>query len=188
MKKYISGFAIAFICFGSVIAQERPYRIGVKFFWPQTAGLNLEVVNKRASVDLNLSYFTKSINDASTLSMNWSVGGNCYLDKDGEDFYGGIGFGQYMFGIYADAANPAAPLIKEKASTRLDINTLNIRLGGKHGNGFYFQWEVGYEVAINKADIIATKTLSDGYNWSKKYDYPEKIGGWFGDLGVGIAF
>ena len=174
-------------------AQERPMRIGLKFGYPQLAGLNLEyvtpLVNKRLSVDADLTYYSATYSsDGNSLSgsyKNLTLGANYYLLNEGKGIYAGAGIGYSGFGYSVEAKSNGL-------STSLDVpasyTKLYLKFGGKHGGLFYFRWEVGYSFAIINPDLNYSVKYSDGS--TIKYDtfVPFSGVGFIGDVGFGFSF
>jgi hypothetical protein len=168
----------------SSVAQEQPFRIGLKIGVPQIVGLNLEYVtplmSKKLSADLDLSYFSLSSGAATVSFTVVNIGADYYFTKEGKGLYGGLAFGIMSFTAKEDVTTDAGI---ESAKGTLGINTLNLKIGGKHGGLFYFRWELGYRIALNTATLTET---APGY--SNTVSLPVSGGGILADIGFGLAF
>jgi len=175
----------------SSMAQDRPFRIGLKVGVPQIAGLNLEYVtpmmNKKLSADLDLSYFSFSSGSATVSYMNFAIGADYYFMREGKGLYGGIAFGRSSFSASEDVIEDNNGGTATAKGT-LGLNTLNLKIGGKHGGLFYFRWELGYRIALNSATLTETATYPDGTGYTNSVSLPVSGGGILADIGFGFAF
>ncbi len=137
----------------SLSAQERPFRIGPKFGWPQLIGLNFEYVSpfvkKRLAVDLDASYIP--INFWNIYYKNIALSADYYLFKEGYGLYVGLGLARTIVDYSFDVANPygsATPTTTDYASASCD--KLAFKIGGKHGKLLYFRWELGYSALLKR--------------------------------------
>lgn len=174
----------------NVSGQERPMRIGLKFGYPQLAGLNLEYVtpalNKKLAADVDISYFSFDIGGGSFSYVDLYFGGNYYFFNEGKGLYGGLGFGRQSFSGEADVTEPSSNM-KAKAEASVGLNSLYLKIGGKHGGLFYFRWDVGYGLGLNNAELKATATIN-GISVTESYDLPISGGGPMADIGFGFSF
>jgi hypothetical protein len=145
-------------------------------------------LSNRLAADLDLSYFSFSVNEASISYTNFALGANYYFFNEGRGVYGGLGFGRTSFGVSATASDPSNPSITGTADASVGINTVNLKIGGKHGGLFYFRWELGYGVALNDAIIEASTTLPNGYQYHESYSVPVSGGGLMANIGFGFSF
>lgn len=166
----------------SVNAQENPMRIGLKFGIPNIVGLNLEYVTPalgaKLAPTLDFSYFSFTINDVKLSYSYFELGTNYYFLKEGRSLYGHLSYGRIGFkGTYND------PTLGEGKGT-VGINLLNIKLGAKFGNSFYFRPEIGYGV------LIGNSTIEVKYNSvTQKEEVPNALaGGPVFNIGFGVAF
>jgi hypothetical protein len=175
----------------SSMAQDKPFRIGLKFGIPQVAGLNFEYVtpmmSKKLSADLDLSYFSFSSGAATVSYMNFAIGADYYFMREGKGLYGGLAFGRSSFSATEDVTEATSGGTASAKGT-LGLNTLNLKIGGKHGGLFYFRWELGYRVALNSATLVETATYPDGTPYRNEISLPVSGGGILFDLGFGLAF
>lgn len=191
MRKLTTIIALA-ILFSATAAfgQERPFRIGLKFGYPQLAGLNLEYVtpalNKKLSADVDISYFGLTSGDASVSYTFLYFGANYYFFNEGRGLFGGLGFGRQAFGADLTLTEPTSGMTG-KANASLAFNNLYLKIGGKHGGLFYFKWDIGYGFATNSGDLTATATIN-GQSVTKTEATPLSGGGPMVDLGFGFSF
>ena len=86
-KSIIICFAIVLVA-ASANAQEKPFRIGLKFGIPNIAGLNFEYVtpalNARLAPTLDFSRFSITAGDAKASFTYFELGGNYYFTKEGK--------------------------------------------------------------------------------------------------------
>jgi hypothetical protein len=188
MKKVIISCLCVLFLQASVSAQENPFRIGLKFGVPNIAGLNLEYVtplldNKLAAA---LDYSSISIKaEGNEFSFSYiELGGNYYFMNEGKGLYGNLSFGRVGFkGTYEDA-------ILGNGKAELAFNLINLKLGGKFGNAFYFRPEVGYgiltggsEIEVEYTDPLTNETVKE------KEELPGFLaGGAVINIGFGISF
>lgn len=192
MRKLTTIFALA-ILFSAVAAfgQERPFRIGLKFGYPQLAGLNLEYVtpalNERLSADVDLSYFGLTSGDASVSYTFLYFGANYYFFNEGEGLYGGLGYGRQAFGADVTITDNANSGLTAQGEASIGLNSLYLKIGGKHGGLFYFKWNVGYGIALTDGKLEASATFN-GVKQVEEVDLPISGGGPMVDLGFGFSF
>ncbi len=172
----------------SVSAQENPFRIGVKFGVPNVAGLSLEYVtplldNKLAAA---LDYSSISIKaDGTEVSFSYvELGGNYYFLKEGKGLYGNLSFGRIGFkGSYEDPTFGSG-------EGNININLINLKLGAKFGNGFYFRPEIGYGVNAGNSELEVKYTdPSTNTTVTEKEEIPGFLsGGAVFNVGFGLSF
>ena len=172
----------------SVSAQENPFRIGVKFGVPNVAGLSLEYVtplldNKLAAA---LDYSSISIKaDGNEVSFSYlEAGGNYYFIKEGKGLYGNLSFGRIGFkGSYEDPTFGSG-------EGNININLINLKLGAKFGNGFYFRPEIGFGILAGNSELEVKYTdPSTNTTLTEKEEIPGFLsGGGVFNVGFGISF
>jgi len=133
---------------------EKPFRVGVKLFLPNLAGLSFEyvapVLNGKLSAALDFSRIpinrTFSGFEAKVKITHWSLGVNYYFFKSGQGLYGGLATGQLRIkaeGNQVDDNGTVAAYYSGKDKVRFP---LMIKFGAKLGKGFYFRPEIGYSL------------------------------------------
>jgi len=184
---YISANSVS-----NVMAQEQPFRIGLKFGFPQLAGLNLEYITpllqKRLAADLDFSYISLTPNNITVTYTNFAIGANYYFFREGKGLYGGIGYDQ--MGI--KASGPISVTENEPTTTingnfNSKLNNLELKIGGKHGGLFYFRWELGYLISLNNPQYVLTGT-SNGTTENKPFKFVKPNNVPLVDIGFGFAF
>ena len=168
--------SISYSSFSYLSAQEQPFRIGLKFGFPQLAGLNLEYVTpllqKRLAADVDFSYISLKPNTNTVTYTNFAIGANYYFFREGKGLYGGIGYDQMGIkasGPISTTENETTTVITGNFNTNL--NNLVIKIGGKHGGLLYFRWELGYMIALNTPTYILTGTTTKGTVETKSFNF-----------------
>ncbi len=194
MKKiFLIISVICFYCFAdsafSVLkAQDQPFRIGLKFGFPQIAGLNLEYVTpllqKKLSADLDVSYLPLNLTNKTLTYTNYAIGINYYFFHEGRGIYGGAGYDNMNVKATENVTNDGETA---SGTGSVDLNMLNLKIGGKHGGLFYFRWEVGYRIALSNEPFSVTANYSDGSSKSENVNFPIKSG-ILADIGFGFSF
>jgi hypothetical protein len=186
----ITGFLVlATFVNSNVFGQENPFRIGIKLGYPQVAGLNLEYVtpllNKRLAADIDLSYLPLKRNTTNVSYTDFALFANYYFSHEGRGFYGGFEYSRMGLDVTKDVNFSDGTTQKGKAN--LAINALNLKIGGKYGKSFYFRWELGGSLALNKPvfEVVAT---SNGVTKNESFSSPIKGSGPIADIGFGVAF
>src|ERR1035437_9364309 len=70
----------------------------------------------------------------------------------------------------------------QKGKANLGINSLNLKIGGKHGKSFYFRWELGWSLALSSPafEVVAT---NNGITKNENFTSPIKGSGPIADIG-----
>ena len=187
MKKlFILSFVLAILAATSS-AQEKPFRVGLKFGLPNIVGLNAEyatpILGGRLAPSLDFSYF--SINVAGTKSSfsYFELGPLVYFKSDGKGPYAGLTYGRIGFkGSYTD------PSLGDGEGS-LGINRVNIKLGGKFGGGFYFRPEIGWALRVGDSKVKVKYTDTNGQVTTQTETVPGFLGGGIiFNIGFGVAF
>lgn len=115
MKKLLILSAALFMAYAGQ-AQEKPFRIGIKFGVPNIVGLNAEYVTPilggKLAPTADFSYFSLSASGAKVSFSYFELGGNYYLMNQGKGLYGHLSYGNIAFkGSYDD---PNMVMVKEK--------------------------------------------------------------------------
>lgn len=189
MKRICTSLLLTALFLTTTLAQERPFRIGLKFGYPHLAGFNVEYVtpllNKKLSGDVDLTYFGLSSGNASVGFMNLAIGANYYFLNEGRGLYGGVAFGRTSFSASEDLTSNG---LTAAADATVGVNKLNLKIGGKHGGLFYFRWELGYSVAFNNPKLVVSADFPDGSHQEESIDFPISGAGAIADIGFGFSF
>jgi hypothetical protein len=181
MKKSFFIYLLISFFAASAFAQEKPVRIGLKFGLPNIAGLNFEYVTPSMDGKLaptaDFSYF--SIGDETDGKFSFSyieIGGNYYFKEKGKGLYGHLSYGRVSLkGTYDD-------ILLGKGEGKVGLNLVNVKIGAKLGNGFYFRPEIGFAAG-------GGGTMEIEYNGTtEQEDVPALFGGVVFNLGFGVAF
>jgi hypothetical protein len=165
----------------NVSGQEDPFRIGLKIGYPQLAGLNFEYVtplmNKRLAADIDFSYIPLKPSNTTLTFTNMGLFADYYFTKEGRGLYGGLGFSRMGF----DATKTLSDESKGKAN--ISLNSLGLKIGGKHGKSFYFRWELGYSLALSSPvfEVVSPTT-------HESFSSPITGSGPIANIGFGFAF
>lgn len=142
-------------------------RFGVKAGVPMMASFNCEylttALENRLAADLDFCYYTFKTGDASLNYSNFGLGANYYFFKPGRSLYGGLGY--YRLGFFArqTLSTMDSPPIYAEGTGSLAFHNLNMKVGGKHGGGFYFRWELGLGLTIAGGDLyVRAKAFQAG--------------------------
>ncbi len=180
MKKLlIIAFVMCFAFAGQ--AQEKPFRIGIKFGVPNVVGLNTEYVTPilggKLAPTADFSYFSLSAGEAKVSFSYFEVGSNYYFMNQGKGLYGHLSYGNIGFkGTYDD------PQYGE-GEGKANVSLVNLKLGAKLGNTVYFRPELGYAVGSGGK----VRVEYDGQ--TEEEDIPGFLsGGLVVNLGFGFAF
>ena len=171
----------------SVSAQENPFRIGIKFGVPNIASLNLEYVtpllNNSLATTLDFSSISIKIEENEISFSYIELGGNYYFLNDGKGPYTNLSLGRFLFkGNYEDALNGSGKI-------ETGIGLINLKLGGKFGNIFYFRPEVGYGFILGGSELEVEYTdPSDNSTFIIKKESPSFLSSLAVNFGFGLSF
>ena len=172
--------------------------IGAKIGMPNLISLNGEIIlpflNNHFAPYIDFGAFNLDIDDVES-NINYSEYGiNFYFSGKGKGFYASAGKAQldseFTFNNLTFEENGITQI--GSATTNLDINTLNLKLGLKTGGPFYFKFEIGYGIGSIPESIDFT-AISDGITESFSEDVPTIPGLSSGGLlisnfGFGLSF
>lgn len=191
-----------------VISQEKdndenninPFRIGLKIGTPNIVGGNIEyvlpVLNNHIALFADLSGFSLELDEVESSLSYFEIGTNIYFSDNGRGFYGTLSYGSFSVeGTYTDADLfiNGMPVTGESVATgKLEVNTMNVKLGAKLGKKFYFRIEAGYGFGDIPQEFTVTGTV-DGVPATGTEEIPDVPGiGENGyalfNFGFGIAF
>ncbi len=181
MKMFRFLFAVlcvAIFTIGYVNAQEeepqleKPIRIGVKLGVPNLVGFNAEYVlpfaKGRIAPNFDFSYIPLSSDEVDIKLSYWGLGANYYFLKPGKGLYGGLSYGQLGVGAEMTTVENGLTFTGEAS---LPISYTTLKVGGKHGKGFFFRWELGYAIA-EAAETMEIKMTADTEVMYETVDVP----------------
>lgn len=162
-------------------AQEKPIRLGVKLGVPNIVGFNAEYVTpllgNKFAPNLDVSYISMKAGSAEATFSYIEIGGNYYFIKEGKGLYGNLSYGRVGFkGDYTDSRYGTG-------EGKVGMNLVNLKLGAKLGNGFYFRPEIGYALLLGDPTVEVEYT-----NTTVEEDTPGIFGGVVFNIGIGVAF
>lgn len=187
-----------------VYAQDRPMRIGVKIGVPNLAGLNFEYVtpwlNGRLAPTLDVSFIPINFIEPSYATATYNarynysyfeLGANYYFFKEGKGLYGNVSYGRmgldFTFTDYYSEDSPYnSPGVVD---SKINANLVNLKIGAKLGNGFYFRPEIGIAAIGLPKNLSYTVVYPDGTTERETEDLSDIIGGTLVvNIGFGVAF
>ncbi|MDT0690254.1 hypothetical protein RM549_10695 [Salegentibacter sp. F188] len=200
MKNYLL-FLIAFTACFSGFSQERPMRIGIKLGLPNIVGLNAEYVTPwldgrlAPNVDLSIFPVTESMFDDREGTISYvQAGFNYYLLAPGKGLYTNLSYG-YLKGkgtaenVTAESPTATGEYLEGKGYFDESSHSINIKLGGKFGNKFYFRPEIGCAFNDLPEKYGTEVRFQDGSSEVQYESIPEIFTkGILFNIGVGIAF
>jgi hypothetical protein len=167
--------------FSNVSGQEDPYRVGIKIGYPQLAGLNFEYVtpllNKRLAADLDFSYIPLKPSQTTLTFTDFGLFADYYFSHEGRGLYGGFGYSRMGFNATKTLSDGS------KGTASPVLNSLGLKIGGKHGKSFYFRWELGYSLALSSPVFEAVSGTS-----RESFSSPITGSGPIANIGFGFAF
>tara|TARA_B110000037_G_scaffold20247_1_gene21752 strand:- start:537 stop:1202 length:666 start_codon:yes stop_codon:yes gene_type:complete len=172
---------------------------GVKVGAPNILSVNgefvLPILNNHFAPYLDYGSFNLPIDDNTEANMKYlEYGLNFYINKKGKGLYIGAGNGkltnEFTFENLDFEENGVS--LKGKATTNLDINSFNFKLGFKTGGLIYVRLEVGYGIGTIPDTLNFTAT-SGGITETFSEDLPSipgisSNGLIIGNIGFGISF
>jgi len=182
-------------------SQELPTRVGLKAGLPNAVGINAEYVthylNGRLAPNVELSVFPipKSLFSERDGTITYLQGGfNYYFFKPGDGLYSNLSYG-YLKGkgtgenIRAEKPNAVGEYLIGKGYINENNHSINLKVGNKFGNKYYFKPEVGYAFNNLKEDHAIDVRFKDGSSETQYESIPGVFtkGLLFG-VGAGIAF
>ena len=143
-----------------------PFRIGLKIRTPNIVGGNVEyvlpVMNNHIALFADLSGFSLKLDEVESSLSYFEIGTNIYFSDNGRGFYSSLSYGSFSVeGTYsgADLLIDGVPVTGE-ATGKLDVNSLNVKLGAKLGKKFYFRIEAGYGFGDIPQEITVYGTVN----------------------------
>ncbi len=192
----ITCIAITLLMSGLVVAQEKPFRIGVKIGYPNIIGGNIEYVTpllkKRLAPSLEYSTINadKALDPDQAKLTYFQAGLNYYFFKEGRGLYGNLSYGILDAKLKInDIESDTDPDLKGSASTAISNNSINIKIGAKWGKGFYFRPEIGYSFTNLDKEILVNVNFPDGSTETQTETLPSILTqGIVFNIGFGMSF
>lgn len=198
MKNFLKITCIALVVITScqAIAQEKPFRIGVKIGYPNIVGGNIEYVTPLFKKRLAPSLEYSSINADKALDPDkakltyFQAGLNYYFFKEGRGLYGSLGYGILDAKLTInDIESDTNPGLTGSAYTAISNNSVNLKIGAKWGKGFYFRPEIGYSFTNLDKEILVTAVFPDGSTETQTETLPSILTqGILFNIGFGMSF
>ena len=179
-------------------SKSKTISIGVKAGAPNILSLNgefvLPILNNHIAPFIDYGSFSLDIENTQADLKYLEYGLNIYFGNKGKGLYVGAGSGkltnEFTFNDLTFEDNGVS--LKGSATTSLDINALNLKLGFKSGGLIYFRIEAGYGIGTIPDRLNFTAT-SGGITETFSEEIPAIIGigsnGFaIGNIGLGVSF
>lgn len=163
---FLFGFLFVTAQDNTTTDQDVPrFRIGVKAGVPNIVGGNAEfvlpILNNHLAPYIDYSAFSLDVDDVDTSLNFFEIGTNVYFNNKGKGLYASVSYGSFnLEGSYTDAETVDGQLFEGEAKGEIDINTVNLKLGAKLGNKFYFRVEVGYGMGDIPDEVVIRGTVN----------------------------
>ena len=180
------------------ISKSKTISIGVKAGAPNILSLNgefvLPILNNHIAPFIDYGSFSLDIENTQADLKYLEYGLNIYLGNKGKGLYVGAGSGkltnEFTFNDLTFEDNGVS--LKGSATTSLDINALNLKLGFKSGGLIYFRIEAGYGIGTIPDRLNFTAT-SGGITETFSEEIPAipgigSNGFGIGNIGLGVSF
>jgi len=180
------------------ISQSKTISIGVKIGAPNILSLNgefvLPILNNHIAPFIDYGSFSLDIENTQADLKYLEYGLNIYFGNKGKGLYVGAGSGkltnEFTFNDLTFEDNGVS--LKGSATTSLDINALNLKLGFKSGGLIYFRIEAGYGIGTIPDRLNFTAT-SGGITETFSEEIPAipgigSNGFAIGNIGLGVSF
>lgn len=179
-------------------SKSKTISVGVKVGAPNILSLNgelvLPILNNHIAPFVDYGSFSLDIENTQADLKYLEYGLNIYFGNNGKGLYVGAGSGkltnEFTFNDLTFEDNGVS--LKGSASTSLDINALNLKLGFKSGGLIYFRIEAGYGIGTIPDKLNFTAT-SGGITDSFSEEIPAipgvgSNGFAIGNIGLGVSF
>ncbi|CAI8356107.1 MAG: Uncharacterised protein [Cryomorphaceae bacterium] len=205
MKKIL--LVILLIFANTILAQDiqmdsltktKKFSFGVKVGAPNILSVNgefvLPILNNHFAPYIDYGSFNLDIDNTEANMKYIEYGLNFYINKKGKGLYIGAGSGkltnEFTFKDLEFEENGVS--LKGNATTNLDINSFNFKLGFKTGGLIYVRLEVGYGIGTIPDSLNFTAT-SGGITETFSEDLPSipgisSNGLIIGNIGLGLSF
>jgi len=182
-------------------SQELPIRLGLKAGLPNAVGVNAEYVTPylkgrlAPNVEASVYPIPESLFSDRNGTITYLQGGfNYYFFKPGDGLYSNLSYG-YLKGkgtgdnVRAERPNANGEYLIGKGYLNESNHSINLKVGSKFGNKYYFKPEVGYAFNNLKGDHAIDVRFQDGSRETQIESIPGIFtkGLLFG-VGAGIAF
>ena len=180
------------------ISKSKTISIGVKVGAPNILSLNgefvLPILNNHIAPFIDYGSFSLDIENTQADLKYLEYGLNIYFGNKGKGLYVGAGSGkltnEFTFNDLTFEDNGVS--LKGSATTSLDINALNLKLGFKSGGLIYFRIEAGYGIGTIPDRLNFTAT-SGGITETFSEEIPAipgigSNGFAIGNIGLGVSF
>jgi len=180
------------------ISKSKTISIGVKIGAPNILSLNgefvLPILNNHIAPFIDYGSFSLDIENTQADLKYLEYGLNIYFGNKGKGLYVGAGSGkltnEFTFNDLTFEDNGVS--LKGSATTSLDINALNLKLGFKSGGLIYFRIEAGYGIGTIPDRLNFTAT-SGGITETFSEEIPAipgigSNGFAIGNIGLGVSF
>ena len=180
------------------ISKSKTISIGVKIGAPNILSLNgefvLPILNNHIAPFIDYGSFSLDIENTQADLKYLEYGLNIYFGNKGKGLYVGAGSGkltnEFTFNDLTFEDNGVS--LKDSATTSLDINALNLKLGFKSGGLIYFRIEAGYGIGTIPDRLNFTAT-SGGITETFSEEIPAipgigSNGFAIGNIGLGVSF
>ena len=179
-------------------SKSKTISIGVKVGAPNILSLNgefvLPILNNHIAPFIDYGSFSLDIENTQADLKYLEYGLNIYFGNKGKGLYVGAGSGkltnEFTFNELTFEDNGVS--LKGSATTSLDINALNLKLGFKSGGLIYFRIEAGYGIGTIPDRLNFTAT-SGGITETFSEEIPAipgigSNGFAIGNIGLGVSF
>ena len=179
-------------------SKSKTISIGVKVGAPNILSLNgefvLPILNNHIDPFIDYGSFSLDIENTQADLKYLEYGLNIYFGNKGKGLYVGAGSGkltnEFTFNDLTFEDNGVS--LKGSATTSLDINALNLKLGFKSGGLIYFRIEAGYGIGTIPDRLNFTAT-SGGITETFSEEIPAipgigSNGFAIGNIGLGVYF
>ena len=179
-------------------SKSKTISIGVKAGAPNILSLNgefvLPILNNHIAPFIDYGSFSLDIENTQADLKYLEYGLNIYFGNKGKGLYVGAGSGkltnEFTFNDLTFEDNGVS--LKGSATTSLDINALNLKLGFKSGGLIYFRIEAGYGIGTIPDRLNFTAT-SGGITETFSEEIPAipgigSNGFAIGNIGLGVSF
>ena len=179
-------------------SKSKTISIGVKIGSPNILSLNgefvLPILNNHIAPFIDYGSFSLDIENTQADLKYLEYGLNIYFGNKGKGLYVGAGSGkltnEFTFNDLTFEDNGVS--LKGSATTSLDINALNLKLGFKSGGLIYFRIEAGYGIGTIPDRLNLTAT-SGGITETFSEEIPAipgigSNGFAIGNIGLGVSF
>ena len=159
----------------------KPYRIGLKIGAINVIGIDLEYVtplfNNRVAPFIDLSSLRYRDGEDTYRANIFELGTNIYFNNkgDGKDLYGSLSYGHINFKMdRIDYELDDGRQFSGVSKSETKVNLLNIKVGAKFGDKFYFRTEIGYGFGKIPESIKSTGII-DGNQTTAYEDISEDL-------------